>query len=155
MATEREAGALLLVEKPLALRPWGHARKLEGLGGAGGAPEEARLLREVRGSLRELDRGAERGCEARAIGLDRIEGARLDECFHRAPVHDAPVDAPAEIGEVPEWPLCSARRHDVGDRARSGSLDGSQPIEDATRVDGLESPGAEVHVRRGDGEAVL
>src|SRR5258706_4904752 len=102
MATEIDAEAMLIVEKPLAHRPWGHARKLEGFGGAGGAPKEARLLREVRGSLRELDRGAERGCEARAIGLDRIEGARLAECFHRAPVHHAPVYGPAAIGAGPE-----------------------------------------------------
>src|SRR5439155_699801 len=77
MAAQVETEALLLVAQALALRPWRGARELERVRRTARAPEEIRLLGEVRLALGEVDRAADRGEEARAIRLDLVEGPRL------------------------------------------------------------------------------
>ena len=65
-----------------------------------GFAEEAHLARLALGLLGGLVR-ASRGCEqARAVRIDRIEGAGAHQRFEHAAVHQALVDAAAEIVEA-------------------------------------------------------
>src|SRR6185437_2187480 len=103
VAGKVEAEALLLVHQALALAPHRGRREREGLGAAAlGAAEEAGLGGELLALLRDVDGVAERGEQARAIGLEGIERPRLDERLHRAAVDDAPVDAAAEVRQPRE-----------------------------------------------------
>src|SRR6185436_8832726 len=102
MAREIEAQALLLVLQALPLVPHRHARELEMRRRIVAAAEEAHLLLEMLAVLRGLDGVAQRREKRRAIGLERVEGAGADERLHGTAVHEAPVHAAAEIGEVAE-----------------------------------------------------
>src|SRR5205085_6627581 len=98
MAREVETEALLLVLQALALAPGGDGLELHAFRCPSRAAEEARLRRELLALLGRLDGVAEGREQCRAIGLEGIERAGADECFHRAAVHHAAIDPAAEVG---------------------------------------------------------
>ena len=66
-------------------------------------------------ALRRRQHGIDGGEGARAVGLQRVEGAGGGEAFEHALVDRARIDAAGEIGEIGERPL-AARRNDRLDR---------------------------------------
>ena len=75
----------------------------------------------------------------RAVRLQRIEGAGLDQRLDRALVDALAVDARAEVEQAAERAALFARRDDGLDRALAGALDGAQPVAHALVVDRLEA----------------
>ena len=99
MSGEIEAEACLFVREALAFAPFaGHDQRRSGGGAVASLlAEERHLSRGALGFFCVLQRRADRGKQARAPRIDRVECAGANECFDRASIDVALVDAPRKI----------------------------------------------------------
>ena len=80
------------------------------------------------GALRGREQRIDGGEGARAVGLDRVEGAGGGEAFQHALVDGARIDAAAEIGKVGERPF-AARGNDALDRLPADAAQRGQRVD--------------------------
>src|SRR5206468_474942 len=82
---------------------------------------------------------ADAGQRARAIGMQFVEGAGLDQRLDDALVDALAIHARAEVEQAAERAAFLARRHDGLDRALPRALDRTEPIAHALGLDRLEA----------------
>ena len=74
------------------------------------------------------------GEDARAVGLELVEGAGGGEAFQHALVDGARIDAVGEVGEIGERPV-AARGDDRFDRLPADALERGERVDDGVAVD--------------------
>ena len=94
-----------------------------------------------------IQRGADRSEQTCPPRLDGVECAGTDQCFDRAPVDDALVDAATEVEQIDEWAFV-AGTDDRFDGRASRTLDATKAITNAPLINRLEAVGGCVNVRR-------
>jgi hypothetical protein len=97
----------LLPFAPAAARRRTSGRALAAAVGGVEEVEQADLHGVALGLLGGFHGDADRGQQARAMIVERIESAGTNQRFDGAPVDQPLVGAPAEIEEVLEWPPAS------------------------------------------------
>ena len=102
-------------------------------------------------ALRRGEHGVDGREDARAVFLDRVEGAGGDQAFQHALVDRARIDAAGEIGEIGERPL-AARRENALDRLAADAAQRRERVVDGIAVD-VEFDAGAVDRRRLDLDA--
>src|SRR5262245_21076177 len=104
MAGEEEADSIELLLQPFGWQPrldLGQTQRAARSVVSEGELERTTLLGLQR-TLRFSKHGIDRGKDAGAVALERVEGAGGGEAFHHALVDGARIDAGREIGQVSE-----------------------------------------------------
>ena len=110
-----------------------------GLGAAVKNIEQAGLHGVALGLFGGFHGDADRGHQACAVVVERIECPGADQRFDGAPVDHALVNAQAEIKQILERPALIARPDQRIDRLLSRALDRPQTVADGAAVDRHEA----------------
>src|SRR5262245_24379324 len=136
MAREEESDGTELLLQPLGRQPWldfGHSQRALRRTVAERELERTALLGLMR-ALRLAQHATDRGKSARAVALQRIEGAGSGETFQDAPVDGTRIDAGREVGEVGEGTI-APRRNDRLNSLRADTFERGERVMDGVTVD--------------------
>src|SRR5262249_47607191 len=130
MAGEEESDSSELLLQPLRRKPWLDLAERDRRACRAPAKQSRRPEGEVMvGALRASKHGIDSGEYARAMGFERIEGARRSEAFEHALVHRVRIDAGGEIRQVGKWPP-EARLDDRLDRLAAHPFERGERVVD-------------------------